>query len=100
MFWKEKENIERGNDTPFLGLGANNQVDDSSNLTQPNPKFVGSRTCVGWVWLKFLKKKFIIQVVGSTIGKPIEPNPTNYYHLIFTQKEIYTYLCCIYIKLL
>ena len=52
----------------------------------------------GLDWLKFLKKNLIVRIVGSTIGKPVEHNVANYYHLIFIQKDIYTYLCCILYK--
>ena len=71
------------------------------NPTQPNPTTIcGFMNFCGWIWLKFLKKILIVRVVDSTIGKLIEPNLTDYYHIIFTQKEGYTYLHCIYIKVL
>ena len=69
----------------------------STRLIYLNSKFVNSRTCVDWIELKFLKFFLNVRVVSSTIGKPIKLNPTDYYHLIFTQKKrLYIFMLYLY----
>ena len=70
-----------------------NQVDNTINPPNPiqsnptQPKICGFMNLCGLSWVKISYFFLIIQVVDSTIGELIEPNPTDYYHLIFTHKK-------------
>ena len=62
------------------GVQQSRQADQSAQPNPIQPKICGfMNLCgLGWVELKFLKLFLIVWVMGSIIGKPIDPNLTDY----------------------